>query len=70
MRNLEYHGPGDRLRLPSGRTVDRGQTAEVTNDDAAAAEASSRQHVTITDLQDDTPAATGEGHDTDTSQEA
>lgn len=47
MRKLTFHGPAHRLRLPSGREVDRGETGEVTNDDADAAEAADNVNVTV-----------------------
>lgn len=66
MRRVTYHGPTHRLRLPSGRTIDRGETAEVTNADADTAAAATNIHVTVAD--GDEPEAEGEGHDTDTKE--
>lgn len=47
MREITYRGPGGRLVLPSGRTVERGEKAEVTNEDADAARAMNNVNVTV-----------------------
>lgn len=52
MRKLTFHGPAHRLRLPSGRTVDRGESGEVTNEDADAAQADPNVNVTVEDGDD------------------
>lgn len=59
MRNLTFNGPGHRLRLPSGRTVDRGDTGEVTDADAKAADTAPNVDVTITSSKSEPAAADG-----------
>lgn len=68
MRQVTYHGPGRRLRTPSGRTIPRGVTDEVTDADARSIEQSAAVDATVHE-QSDEPEAAGEGQQSDVPDE-
>ncbi len=72
MKTITYDGPGDRLRLPSGREIARGESDEVTDADADAAETNPHIHVTVDPdgTTDESEAGTGEGPTDNTDEES